>query len=363
MQLSTPALVLDLDRLEENVGIAGAMARMAGVQLRPHAKSHKCVAIAKILGTSGAIGASVATLAEAEAFASGDIGGLLVTAPQPTEEQLARAVRLASKTDLLLVADSRQVVERLSALAVEAGIRIGILVDCNVGQNRSGVDGAQQALALARCIAGLPGLSYRGVQAYWGHLQQLAPFTRRKMEVEAQAQRLRSIVAALREAGLRPEIVTGGGTGTLSIDLGLGLFTELQPGSFLFLDSCYGSVAILPEGQNPFRHSLFVRAAVTSAVSHDRIIVNAGLKAFATDSGRPIVARGAPDATSYEFMGDEHGRLSMPEGSSLSLGSEVEFIPSHCDPTVNLYSHYNLYRQGRHVGTWPIVARGYGDER
>lgn len=162
----------------------------------------------------------------------------------------------------------------------------------------------------------------------------------------------------MRIAGLPPDIVTGGGTGTSFIDPMLGLFTELQPGSFLFLDSCYGPLPLDDTG-NPFTASLFVAAGIVSANRRHRVIVNAGLKALATDSGQPLPVRGAPAGSSYRFMGDEHGAIEFAQGIAPALGATVELLTSHCDPTVNLHARYQVVRGDIVVDVWPIVARGY----
>jgi 3-hydroxy-D-aspartate aldolase len=367
--IATPALVLDLDVFEANVATAFRLARSAGIALRPHAKSHKCVEIAAAYARAGAVGACVATVAEAEALSGAGVAGVLLTAPTAADEQLDRVAAIRARGgDLSVVVDHPDIVAALSRRCAAAGVTLRTLVDCDVGTGRTGVLSADGAVAVARAIAAAPGLQFSGVQAYWGHLQQVRDVGERRAGVEEQAGRLRHIVGALAAAGLAPGIVTGGGTGTFAIDRTLGLFTELQIGSFAFLDSLYGPLGIEADGSNPFRHSLFVRAAVVSAnaVGNDvpKVIVNAGLKAFATDSGLPRLAAAprdlATDAVTFRFMGDEHGALMLPPGSALVPGDEVELVPSHCDPTVNLYSRYHLRRAGAWAGTWRIVGR-YGD--
>jgi len=160
----------------------------------------------------------------------------------------------------------------------------------------------------------------------------------------------------LTSAGLPPAIVTGGGTGSHRIDATMGLFTEIQPGSYLFMDSCYSAISI-SENDNPFTPSLFVAATVVSANKQGRVVVNAGLKAFATDSGKPVALRGAPPGASFRFMGDEHGALDFEGDNGPAPGSTIEFLTSHCDPTVNLYSAYHVVRGDDVIDVWPIRAR------
>ena len=364
-RLPTPHLVLDVEVMEANIATAFALAGAAGTALRPHAKSHKCVQIAGALAGAGAIGACVATLAEAEALAAAGVRGLLLTAPFGSDEQVARVAALhASGADLMVVADHPDVVARLDrAVAAAGGGALTVLVDCDPGMGRTGVADAGAAVALAAAIGGAQALRFGGVQFYYGNLQHIRDYDSRRSEVTAQADTLRGIVAALEQAGTPAAIVTGGGTGTLGIDLGLGVFTELQPGSFLFMDSDYAPVEVTGGNGdggagNPFAQSLWVRATVVS-VGPRRATVNAGIKALATDSGLPQAAAGAPEGTTYRFTGDEHGRLDLPEGAGLAPGDMVELVPSHCDPTVNLHAGYAVRRAGRIEGWWPVVGR-YG---
>lgn len=357
----TPSLVLDVDALDRNIARMAERARRLGVALRPHVKSHKSLAIARRLAEAGAIGACCATIEEAEALAAGGVGGLLITSPMSTAPLVDRVQRLLRNgADLMLVVDDPRNVEPLAALVQAGGDPLRLIVELDVGVGRTGCVDARSVVALAQRIAGVPALRFAGIQAYWGNLQQVMPFAERERRVHVQADRLRALIADLAAAGLPPGIVTGGGTGTYAIDGALGLHTELQPGSFMFLDSCYGAIPLEPDG-NPFEPSLFVAASVVSANTPERAIVNAGYKAFATDSGLPKVARGAPPQATYRYMGDEHGAVDCPDAPGPKVGDIVEFLTSHCDPTVNLHAQYQVVRGDRVVDVWPIVARGYGD--
>ena len=204
-----------------------------------------------------------------------------------------------------------------------------------------------------------PNLRYRGVQAYYGHLQHVPTLAERLEKVGDKWARLTIFIDALRAAGLAPEIFSGGGTGTHHLDLEQGPFTEVQPGSYLFMDKQYGAVELAPGG-SPFRTSLTVAGRVVSTVQPDRVIVDAGFKAMATDAGPALVASGAPLHAAYQFMGDEHGGLRFAEGARRpALGELVTLIAPHCDPTVNLHDWFHVVRDGRLVDIWPIEARGY----
>jgi D-serine deaminase-like pyridoxal phosphate-dependent protein len=315
------------------------------------------VEIAQRIMAAGAIGISCATIGEAETMALGGIGGILVTAPLTSSDAIERLRRLLLRgANIAVVADHPASVAQLSAVAAAAGRALDVVVDVDVGMGRTGCLEIADAVALARQIAASPALTYAGIQAYWGNLQHVSPFAERARLIAIQADRVCAVIAALRSAGLPPAIVTGGGTGSHRIDAATGLFTEIQPGSYLFMDSCYGAVSI-SENDNPFVPSLFVAATVVSANKPGRVVVNAGWKAFATDSGKPVALRGGPPGASFRFMGDEHGALDFEGGGGPELGATVEFLTSHCDPTVNLYGAFHVVRGDQVIDIWPIRAR------
>jgi 3-hydroxy-D-aspartate aldolase len=331
-----------------------------GVALRPHAKSHKSAEIARRLVTAGALGACCATIAEAEGLAAAGIEGLLITSPMSTDDMLERVGKLLlRRADIMVVVDDRRNVDALAAVSARAGRTMPVLVELDVGQGRTGCVEIEDAVALARHVASHPSLEFAGIQAYWGNLQQVMPFEERKAQVGKKVDRLRTLIAALADYALKPGIITGSGTGTHWLDAQHGIFTELQAGSYVFLDSCYGPLPLTPDG-NPFSASLFVAAGVVTANRPDRVIVNAGFKAFATDSGRPVPTRGVAQGATYRFMGDEHGAVEFdPTSPPPALGATIELLTSHCDPTVNLHARYDVVRGEDVVDEWPILARGY----
>ena len=356
-EVPTPALLLDIESLDRNIAVMREFSQTHGMALRPHAKSHKCVEIAQRIAAAGAAGVCCSSIGEMEAMALGGLGGILMTAPLCSADGLARLRQLLLRgADIAVVADHPGPVAALAAIATATGRTLSVLVDVDVGLGRAGCVEIADAVSLAKDIAAAHGLRFAGIQAYWGHLQQVTPFAERARLVDIQAARLRAVVAALKAAGLAPAIVSGGGTGSHRIDAASGLFTEIQPGSYLFMDSLYGSISI-SANENPFVPSLFVAATVVSANRRGKLIVNAGLKAFATDSGKPRALRGAPEGASYRFMGDEHGALDF-DGDSLPLpGATIEFLTSHCDPTVNLYAAYHVVRGEDVIDLWPIRGR------
>jgi 3-hydroxy-D-aspartate aldolase len=356
-EVPTPALLVDIDILDRNIAVMRDSAKAIGVALRPHAKAHKCVEIAQRIEAAGAIGTSCATIGEAEAMTLGGLAGILITAPLSSPDALDRLRRLLLRgADVAIVADSPGSIAQLTEIAAATGRRLPVLVDFDVGMGRTGCLDIADAVLLAGAIAASPTLAYTGIQAYWGNLQQVTPFPERSRLVDIQSERVRAVISALEAAGLKPAIVSGGGTGSHRIDAASGLFTEIQPGSYLFMDSCYSTISI-SENDNPFVPSLFVAATVVSANKPGRVIVNAGWKAFAADSGKPVPLRGAPAGATYRFMGDEHGALDFDVDEGPRLGATVEFLTSHCDPTVNLYSAFHVVSGDEVIDLWPIRSR------
>jgi D-serine deaminase-like pyridoxal phosphate-dependent protein len=358
-ELATPALLLDLDAFEANLlGMAEIVASV-GRKLRPHVKAHKSVLVGRRQIEAGAVGLCCATVLEAETMAAAGLDGILLTAPVITPSMIRRLLAAREKiSELAVVVDSEAGVAALAA-AANPGRPIGVLVDIDVGQHRTGVTEPEQAVHLARMVSAQPSLRFRGVQAYYGHLQRVPTLAERLEKAQEKWALLETFTAGLRVAGLPPEIISGGGTGTHHLDLGRGPFTEIQPGSYLFMDKQYDAIEMTPGGSS-FRTSLTIAARVTSAAQPNQVIIDAGLKAMATEAGPPLVASGAATDATYQFMGDEHGGLRFAEGTSQpGVGDVVTLIPPHCDPTLNLHDWLHVVRGGRLVDIWPIEARGY----
>jgi len=354
----TPALLIDINILDRNIAIMRDWSKQSGVKLRPHAKAHKCVEVGQRIMAAGALGISCATIGEAEVMAVGGISGILITAPMVAADAIERLRRLMLRgVSLAIVADHPDSVKLLADVAAGAGGKIDVLVDIDVGMGRTGCHDIPAAVALAKQVKASPSLHYAGIQAYWGNLQHVTPFAERVQRIGVQMQKVRDTIKALTGAELKPAIVSGGGTGSHRIDSLAGLFTEIQPGSYLFMDSAYRAISI-SENDNPFQPSLFVAASVVSVNTPGRVVVNAGWKAFAADSGKPAALRGAPAGSEYRFMGDEHGALDFStDAAKPRLGSTIEFLTSHCDPTVNLYGAFHVVQGEEVVDIWPIRAR------
>jgi 3-hydroxy-D-aspartate aldolase len=358
-ELATPALLLDLDTFETNLRTMAELVARSGRKLRPHVKAHKSARIGRRQLEAAAVGLCCATVREAETMAAAGLDGILVTTPVIAPTMIGRLVAARDKiTDLSVVVDCEADIGALAGLA-KRDRPVGVLVDIDMGQARTGVAAVGDAVRVARHAANQPNLRYRGVQAYYGQLQHVPTLTERLEKAREKWARLATIIDALQAEGLAPEIVSGGGTGTHHLDLEQGPFTEIQPGSYLFMDKQYGAVELAPGG-SPFRTSLTVAGRVVSTVQPDSVIVDAGFKAMATDAGPALVASGAPPDAVYQFMGDEHGGLRFADAAARpALGALVTLVAPHCDPTVNLHDWFHVVRDGRLVDIWPIEARGY----
>lgn len=358
LSLNTPVLVIDCEALQRNIAAMAAFARVKGMALRPHAKTHKSVDIAKLQLAAGAVGVCCAKLGEAEALAEGGVASILITSPVVTPQAITRLIALNGKiSHLRVVADNPDNVDALAVAAQTVGQSLDVVVDIDPGIRRTGVPSAQAAVALAQRITSAPFLRYVGVQYYCGAQQHIESYTDRRAAIADRTDYLRSVIDALKSAGYAPEVVTGGGTGTHAIDAELGVLTELQAGSYVFMDKQYNDCDLDGQGRQPFETSLFVDAHVISANSSSMATIDAGFKALSTDGGLPVVMDGAPTGAMFVFMGDEHGALIAPD-HAFRIGDHVSLAVPHCDPTVNLYEAYHVVRDGALIDIWPVSARG-----
>ncbi len=358
--LNTPVLVIDLDPLDRNIAAMADFAGRRGLKLRPHAKSHKSVDISRRQLAAGAIGVCCAKIGEAEVMANAGVSqGLHITSPVVSAPAIARLMALNARTDgLMCVVDNPANVAALGA-AAEGLKPLTVIIDIDPGIRRTGVGSPAAAVAVFEAIQAQAGLRYAGIQCYCGAQQHIEDFAARQASMQDRAAFIRAVVEALTASGGKPDIVTGGGTGTHRIDVELNLFTELQVGSYVFMDGQYLACDLVGEGAAPpFETSLMIDARVVSANTPGLATLDAGFKAFATDADDPLVLAGAPEGATYRFMGDEHGLLILPNKESLPLAHRVTLGAPHCDPTVNLYDTYHVVQGDTLRALWPVSARG-----
>jgi 3-hydroxy-D-aspartate aldolase len=355
--IPTPALLLDLDAFESNITTMAAHLRARGKAFRPHGKTHKCPEVARALIQAGAIGCCAARLAEAEVFADHGIPGLLITTAVIGRDKIARAVALAKRApDTMFCVDDASNAAELDAAAHAAGVKVRVAIDLYFG--RTGVLPGEPALALARIISRLPNLTLTGLQSYDGDAAHTTPFAARGIRTNGSMAKAIETRAMIEGDGIACPLITGGSTGTYRFDSENPGMTELQPGSFVFMDIDYGRIGG-PDGPvyHDFKNALTVVSTVVSTPP-GFAIVDGGYKAFSTD--RPFTPRPVNlPGVNYGWAGDEHGRLDLAGAQrEVKLGERLEFFPPHCDPTVNLYDQIYALRGDRVEDVWPIAARG-----
>ncbi|MFO1250128.1 MAG: DSD1 family PLP-dependent enzyme [Inhella sp.] len=351
--LDTPALVVDLDALERNIATLAAFARERKLRLRPHAKMHKCAAVARLQLQAGAVGLCVQKTSEAEALAAAGIDNLYISNEVIDPTKLARVAALARRVKLAIAVDSLLGVQRLAAALRAADSTVDVFVEIDVGQGRCGV-APEQAGALAAALRAA-GLRFAGLQAYQGKAQHLRSPAERAAAIEQAAAAVRTALASLERLGLSCPLVTGAGTGSFVHEVASGLWGELQCGSYAFMDRDYADNERDADAPR-FEQALFVKSQVISRGA-EHAVLDAGHKSHAIDSGLPRVWG---RDWSVQNGGDEHCIL---RGAGLPpLGETVWLVPGHCDPTVNLHAQLIAVRGGLERGVveavWPVNARG-----
>jgi 3-hydroxy-D-aspartate aldolase len=356
--IDTPALLVDLDALEANIRKMSAFAAARGVRLRPHAKTHKCSAIARLQIEAGAVGICCQKVGEAEAMANSGIKDILVSNEVVGRRKLDRIAALSKRIRVAVCADNLENVDEINAAAARFDTVLSVLVEVDVGARRCGAQPGEEALSIARRIAAAPNLRFGGVQAYYGPAQHMRSYDERREAIEKAGDALRRTLDLLEAEGLSSDIVGGAGTGTYAFEAASGIWNELQVGSYIFMDRDYALNLAADGGPvQEFAHSLTIKTTVMSVPAPDRIVTDAGLKAYSKDAGLPALL----DLPAGEVLSaaDEHTtiRVTRPEDRP-ALGDALHLIPGHCDPTVNLHDWIVGVRGGRVECLWPVDARG-----
>jgi D-serine deaminase-like pyridoxal phosphate-dependent protein len=331
------------------------------ISLRPHAKTHKCPEIAKRQIGAGALGVCVATIREAEAMASAGIEGLLITSEVIGWSSIERLISITRRQpDTMSIVDNYDHAEQLNDAAQKDKLILNVLIDVDPGMRRTGVPGGERAVKLAEKIMKLPHLKLRGIHAYSGISAHVKGFDARRAHSLKAMESAVETFHQLKKRGLPVEILTGGSTGTYNIDTSLNGMTELQVGSYVFMDMEYHMIGGKGgDVYDDFAPSISVLATVISKSYSDVATVDAGIKAFATDRNfgpQPKDITGI----NYRFGGDEHGILELNKPSrEINIGDRLEFLIPHCDPNVNLYDRIYCMRGEKVEAVWPTVGR-YG---
>jgi len=347
--IDTPAMIVDLDVAEANIRDMQHAVASGGSAMRPHTKTHKSPYWALKMIDAGAIGVCCAKVGEAEVLVEGGVTDILITSEIVGAFKIARLVSLAKNAKVKVVVDDADNTRDISNAASAAGSTVGVLVDVNVRLNRCGVEPGEPTTSLAKIVDSLPGLQFDGLNGYEGHICEIGD-ARIPETVEA-LEKLQYAVADVKAAGLQVRTVSAGGTSTYDITSKVPEVTEIQAGSYIFMDSAY------VDQQIPFLPALTIMTQVVSRPTEDRAILDVGLKSIANDYGPPRVA-GTPGARVTK-LSEEHGTLALENaGRELKLGDVVHLLPSHTGTTINLHDHYFCVREAVLEEVVEVAGRG-----
>ena len=367
-EIDTPALIVDLDAFERNLKTMATKVKEADVTLRPHSKTHKSPWIGHKQKECGAIGICCQKISEAEIMVAGGIKNILVSNQVIGAAKLDRLAALNRDARVMVCMDHIDAIPEISTAAARQGITIDTLVEIEVGGGRCGVSPGKNALTLARAIQDDPHLNFTGLQAYHGSAQHMRDHIDRQTAIEKAIQKTAHTVQLMIAEGLECEIVGGAGTGTFEMEAASGIFTELQAGSYIFMDADYAKNKCARGGPfDTFEHALFVYASVMSQPNANKVVVDAGHKATSIDSGYPLPW--LLSGSEITGMSDEHAVIDITRVNKKPMrGDKIMLVPSHCDPTVNLHDWYigvrGLQSDAAHVEhIWPVSARGALFER
>jgi len=349
-EIDTPALLLDLDVVEENIRTMAAFFADRPQKLRPHFKTPKTPEVARRQLAAGAIGITASKLGEVEVLARAGLGPVLLANQIAGAQKIDRLFAALGHITVIATVESEFNVRELEEGAARAGRGVDAIIEVDTGMHRCGTESAEETVELARRIARGP-LRYRGVMGYEGHAVLVPDKQKRELAAREALTILSRHVEALRRAGLAPEIVSAGGTGTYDIAGTWPDVTEVQAGSYVFMDGAYRNV------RPDLGRTALTLLATVIAWRGDRVIIDAGMKALTNEFGPPV---GKDIAVKVSRLSEEHGHLSAPQDLEIAAGTKIEIVPSHGDTTINLHSEYYVVRGEEVIAIWPIEgARAY----
>lgn len=346
-QISTPALILDMDVFDKNCETMNSFLEGTPMRLRPHYKSTKCTAIAHMQMEKGAKGITCAKLSEAQDLVESGIENVLIANQVVDKEKISGLAALAKKCYLTVAVDHSENIDDLERAAELQDSVIHCLVEYEIGMKRCGVDTPEAFYELAKKISLCKHLEFEGIQAYAGHLSHEASYEVREKESEGVEKRLREVYDYTVSRGIPVKEVSGASTGTVQFRKADSIYTEIQAGSYVFMDMAYGELGL------KFENSLFVLATVISK-SGDTTIVDAGRKSVSVDQATPEIK---------EFPGvglklsEEHS-CTLKTGLDTKIGEKYRLIPGHCCTTMNLHDWIYLVRGGKVIDKVPVTSRG-----
>jgi D-serine deaminase-like pyridoxal phosphate-dependent protein len=355
-EVSTPAVLVDLDILERNVGRMAERARDASVRLRPHAKTHKCVEIARLQRAAGAVGLTLAKTGEAEVFAEAGFDDLFLAYPVVGADKARRLLALSDRIRLAVGVDGLEGARSLAAVFAAAGRRLDVMLEVDTGLGRVGVR-PEAAAALAVRLAEEPGLRVRGVFTHAGHAYAADTDAARRATGRGEGTALAEVARALRGQGLAVEEVSVGSTPTAGEAMRVDGVTEVRPGNYVFHDASQVSLGSC----GPEDCALTVLATVVSVPGPGRAVVDAGSKTLSSDALRPraggfgaVVGR----RSRLTRLTEEHGELAVEPGESFAVGQRLRLLPNHACPVANLHDRLYGVRGERVEAVLPVAARG-----
>ncbi|MBQ8742911.1 MAG: DSD1 family PLP-dependent enzyme [Clostridia bacterium] len=347
--LSTPALIIDSKKFRSNANRMAELLSGSSLKLRPHYKSHKCASIARWQIECGAIGMTCAKLSEAEDLCDAGIEDILIANQIVDPAKIRRAADLARNCRLTVCIDSAENIAAFSKAASLCGSTVHCLVEYEIGMKRCGVESKEDVLSLAKQIIKSENLKFDGIQAYAGHISHVEDLNKRKEMTAENYRKLKDLLDYLKENGIDVRTVSGGSTGTAEIKAAEGLYTELQAGSYLFMDAVYRELSL------PFENSLFLLTTVVSA-KEDLIVVDAGVKTCGVDQGMPAIYN---ENAGEIVASEEHFQIHGYRGKA-KVGDKLLLIPGHCCSTVNLHDKIYVLDGERVTDRILITARKIG---
>jgi D-serine deaminase-like pyridoxal phosphate-dependent protein len=350
-EIPTPALVVDLDILAKNIENMADYMSKVNTQLRPHAKTHKTPTIAHMQMRAGAVGLCCATVGEAEVMVYSGIPEVMIANEVVESCAMRRAVNLCRQARVLMIVDDKENVQNLAAVARQYGVTVEVLVDLDVGQGRCGVRSLEQLVGLAREVRKQQGLRLIGVFGYEGHLQFIVDREERSKKGRAATGYLVAAAKELSGLGIDIELVSGAGTGTYDIASEFAEMTEIQAGSYIFMDGTYQKLGL------PFGQSLSVLSTVVSRPAPEIAIFDVGIKGISPERFYPSLQNCTDGTAEVKSLSEEHATAYLSCGFDPRPGEKYKFTPSHCCSTVNLYDVMVGVRSGKVESLWPIAAR------
>jgi len=349
--LDTPALWVDLDRLERNITQLASHFQQAGVQWRPHTKAVKIPALAHKLVAAGAIGITCAKLGEAEVMVAAGIQDILVANQVVGAQKITRLVNLRHHADVKVLVDNLENIAEIGAAAVAKGVTIGVLIEVNTGMDRSGVGLGEPTVTLAQQIAQTPGLKFMGIQTWEGHTLSFTDPEEKRRGIEQSIAQFVDTAQQCRNQGLPVEIVSAGGSGTYQVTPFLPGVTEIEAGGAIYCDVTYQEWGVALEP------ALFVQSIVTSRPAPTRIICDAGFKTLPRGFANPQ-PQGIDNVKSIVFSA-EHGIITLDgPNTMLKVGDTFDILVGYSDATVFLHETLYGIRDGIVETAWAITGRG-----